>query len=123
SRGVVVRAGTRMIEMATEDDLLIAQIASRNRGGGDVVRARLVSRADKSVHADRFAGGEALLQRACGPERDHECERPLIVGREGLQMAPADERVVLAVPRRALVLRVTDDSRGAETPHGQRRNT
>src|SRR5437660_8244013 len=106
--GVVVRAGPRMIEMAAEDDLLVAQVRAGNGGRGDLVRAGLLARLDDRVQPDRLAGREPLLQRACGLERDHEAEG--LERRECVEMAPADEVLVLAPPRRLLVLRVADDA-------------
>src|SRR6185436_15459087 len=102
--GVVVRAGARVVEMAAEDDLLLAQLRPRHRRRHELVCARLLPRADDGMHADGLVPREPLLQRARGFERDHERER--LHRREGLEMSPADEVLVLAVPRGALVLRV-----------------
>lgn len=117
--GVVVRPRPRVIEVATEDDLLARDggIGAGDRGRGDVVEAGLHLRADDGMKANALSVREARLQRARVAEGDHEGEG--LRGREGLEVAPADERLVLLRPRRALIRGVADQSRRAEFPHGQ----
>ena len=68
--------GRGMIEMTAEDDLLAPpRVGAGDRGGGDVVGARLLPGAHDRVQADRLARRAAAAASARARlERDHERE-------------------------------------------------
>ena len=116
--GVVVGARPRVVEVAGEDQLLLA---SRRVGAGEgrgdhVVGAVVLPGAHSGVQANRLAAREPRLQLARRAERDHERERG--GGVEAADVPPAHQGGVVPPPGRALVLGVADDAGGAEALDG-----
>src|SRR5439155_9468055 len=107
--GVVVGAGTLVLEVATEGDLFVFElgIGRRDRGGNDFEISGMLSRFDYRAQLDLLALAEAFTQRACSFQRNHEAEG--LVRRESFEVAPADQIFVFARPSGFLVLRVADD--------------
>ena len=107
-----------MIEVAAEGDFFVFQvgIGAGDCGGDDFAETGMLAGFDGGVELDFFAGGEALLQRARGFERNHKSEG--FVGRESFEVAPTDEILIVAGPGGRLILCVADDSGGAEFSYG-----
>ena len=116
ARGIVVRARIGMIEMAGIDDLLIAAAAGDDRGR-DQIGARLPPRIDVRAQPDRLARPQPRLPGAGAGGGDHEGEAGM--RREGVEMPPAQQGLVVAIPAGTLVLRPGDDPRRAVTADGE----
>src|SRR5581483_10341106 len=98
---------------AGEKDLVRA-VAARDHRGRDQIGARALAGIDLGAQMDGLAARQALLPGVGARRRDHEGEGGM--RRERVEMAPADEALVLAPPAGVLVLRPGDDAGGAEPP-------
>src|SRR5262249_14620839 len=74
--GIVVGSRSLVIEMATENDLLVFKpgIGAGDGCSDDLVVSRVLPGADHGVEADLFSVGQTIAQGAGGFERDHEGE-------------------------------------------------
>ena len=112
--GVVVRARLLVIEMAAEHDVA---------GGGDRCRessrpafrsgiASSLRARTTACSVMRSPRGEPLLQRPRLADRNHDRERVPAAAR--VEMAPANQILIVAPPRADLVRVVADETGGAE---------
>ena len=117
--GIVVRSRPLMVQVARKRNLLLLQlrIRPRNRRRHHFIISRMLSRLHHRMQPDLFSALQPFLHRPRRLQRHHERKR--LVLRKCLQMSPADQILILAPPRRFLVLRVTHNPHPPKFPHCQ----
>ena len=111
--GVVVRARLLVIQVAAEDDLAGGWIGAGNgRDERLVAHGVVVARANDGVERDVLAARQPLLQRPRLADRNHDRERVLASAR--VEMAPANQILIVAPPGAHLVRVVADQAGRAE---------
>src|SRR6266446_3360369 len=116
---IVVRPWPLMIQVAAKHNLLLLQFRIRawNRRRHHFICARVLSRLHHRMQPNRFPAPQPLPQSPRRLQRHHEPKR--LVWRESLQMPPPNQILILAPPRRLLVLRIADNPHHPKFPNRQ----